>query len=239
MTILVDIGSLRNHIEHIVKVNGVLHDIESHYSLNFHLQPPIVVLNVIVIAAEGLEAKDINGYSDPYCMLGIQPASKSKPLPLDDGGVYCGDEDDDNENVSRNTADAIPKITIASGSSISITIAGDSSIGGGSAPRYAHIQSVRKSSKMHLIFVILPKSNYKTYKKHFISESAGCPSGGNQQESHSMVGQGIPVQRTSKVVDRKGSFKRNQKNNDKTEAKDHTNHSSNTSLRPNPRYIMP
>jgi len=54
-----------------------------------------------------------------------------------------------------------------------------------------------------------------------------------------MVGQGIPVQRTSKVVDRKGSFKRNQKNNDKTEAKDEMNHSSNTTLRPNPRYIIP
>ena len=117
------------------------------------MQPPIVVLNVIIIAAEGLEAKDINGYSDPYCMLGIQPAaevtSKSKHMPLDDGGVYCGDEDDDNENISRNTADAIPKITIASGSSISITIAGDSSIGGGSAPRYVCAQSVRKSSKKH------------------------------------------------------------------------------------------
>ena len=83
-------------------------------------------------------------------MLGIQPAAaKSKNLPLDDGGVYCGDEDEDNEDISRNTADAIPKITIASGSSISITIAGDSSIGGGSAPRYVCAQSVRKSSKKH------------------------------------------------------------------------------------------
>ena len=72
--------------------------------------------------------------------------------------------------------------------------------------------------------------------KYVISESTGRPSGGNQQESHSMVGQGIPVLRTSKVVDRKGSFKCNQKNSDKTEAKDH---SSNTSLRQNPRYIIP
>ena len=95
-------------------------------------------------------------------MLGIQPAAaKSKNLPLDDGGVYCGDEDDDNEDISRNTADAIPKITIASGSSISITIAGDSSIGGGSAPRYVcvYVQSVRKSSKnhFHIDSIIWPK----------------------------------------------------------------------------------
>ncbi|CAH1112490.1 unnamed protein product [Psylliodes chrysocephalus] len=46
-------------------------------------QPPIVVLSVIVIEAEGLEAKDANGFSDPYCMLGIQPmAAPSSPQPL-------------------------------------------------------------------------------------------------------------------------------------------------------------
>ena len=62
------------------------------------MKPPIVVLNVIVIEAEGLEAKDINGYSDPYCMLGIQPGEiKRKPMPLDDGGVYCGDEPEETE----------------------------------------------------------------------------------------------------------------------------------------------
>ena len=36
-------------------------------------QPAIVILNVVVEEAEGLEAKDANGYSDPYCMLGIRP----------------------------------------------------------------------------------------------------------------------------------------------------------------------
>ena len=94
-------------------------------------QPPIVVLNVIVIEAEGLEAKDINGYSDPYCMLGILPTETScKPEPLDDGGVYCGDEpEDDNTTSGSGQNMAVPKIAIASGSSISITIAGDSSIG--------------------------------------------------------------------------------------------------------------
>ena len=32
-----------------------------------------MILNVVVEEAEGLEAKDANGYSDPYCMLGIRP----------------------------------------------------------------------------------------------------------------------------------------------------------------------
>ena len=38
------------------------------------LQPPIVILNCLVAEAEALEAKDANGFSDPYCMLGIRPA---------------------------------------------------------------------------------------------------------------------------------------------------------------------
>ena len=33
-----------------------------------------MMLNVVVTEASGLEAKDANGYSDPYCMLGIRPA---------------------------------------------------------------------------------------------------------------------------------------------------------------------
>ncbi|KAG8196992.1 hypothetical protein JTE90_013136 [Oedothorax gibbosus] len=38
-------------------------------------KPPILVLNITVVEAQGLEAKDPNGFSDPYCMLGIQPAN--------------------------------------------------------------------------------------------------------------------------------------------------------------------
>ena len=38
---------------------------------------PIVMLNVVVEEASGLEAKDANGYSDPYCMLGIRPSATS------------------------------------------------------------------------------------------------------------------------------------------------------------------
>ncbi|XP_048487474.1 BAI1-associated protein 3 [Plutella xylostella] len=50
-------------------------------------RPPTVVLGVTVIEADGLEAKDANGFSDPYCMLGIQPASlPASPRASEDEG---------------------------------------------------------------------------------------------------------------------------------------------------------
>ena len=34
------------------------------------------MLNVIIIEAKDLEAKDSDGFSDPYCMLGIKPGQQ-------------------------------------------------------------------------------------------------------------------------------------------------------------------
>ena len=33
-----------------------------------------------MVEAEGLEAKDVNGFSDPYCMLGIKPGAGHSSL---------------------------------------------------------------------------------------------------------------------------------------------------------------
>ncbi|XP_072156728.1 BAI1-associated protein 3 isoform X1 [Bemisia tabaci] len=46
-------------------------------------KPPIIVLNVVVIEAENLEAKDANGFSDPYCLLGITNHSILSSSSLD------------------------------------------------------------------------------------------------------------------------------------------------------------
>ncbi|XP_076459329.1 LOW QUALITY PROTEIN: BAI1-associated protein 3-like [Babylonia areolata] len=59
-------------------------------------KPPIVILNVTVVGAAGLEAKDADGFSDPYCMLGIMPGSSSSSSQQDNndsGVVYSSDED--------------------------------------------------------------------------------------------------------------------------------------------------
>jgi len=45
-----------------------------------------------------------------------------------------------------------------------------------------------------------------------------------------MVGQGIPVQRTSSVLATKGSFKRNRKNSDITEPKKQQEHFPKTGI---------
>ena len=56
-------------------MNPVLHD--HLMSVASEEKPPIVILNVIVAEADGLEAKDVNGLSDPYCMLGKLSKNKS------------------------------------------------------------------------------------------------------------------------------------------------------------------
>ncbi|XP_032520325.2 BAI1-associated protein 3 [Danaus plexippus] len=54
-------------------------------------RPPTVVVGCGVIEADGLEAKDANGFSDPYCMLGIQPASlPASPRASEDEGRKHG-----------------------------------------------------------------------------------------------------------------------------------------------------
>ncbi|KAF5278098.1 hypothetical protein FQR65_LT03614 [Abscondita terminalis] len=68
-------------------------------------KPPIVVLSVAVMEAEGLEAKDANGFSDPYCMLGIQPvAAPSSPQPLTSNRTLsdtCNDGQGNHEKLRK------------------------------------------------------------------------------------------------------------------------------------------
>ncbi|XP_065318308.1 BAI1-associated protein 3-like [Gordionus sp. m RMFG-2023] len=45
-------------------------------------KPPTLVLNIDLIEARDLESKDVNGYSDPYCMLGIIPGDRKDDISV-------------------------------------------------------------------------------------------------------------------------------------------------------------
>ncbi|XP_065210917.1 BAI1-associated protein 3 isoform X2 [Planococcus citri] len=60
---------LYSYAQKAFRISNEMH--KRYLSVASEEKPPIIVLNVVVIEAEGLEAKDANGYSDPYCLLGI------------------------------------------------------------------------------------------------------------------------------------------------------------------------
>ncbi|KAK7502304.1 hypothetical protein BaRGS_00006257 [Batillaria attramentaria] len=63
-------------------------------------KPPIIILTVTVIEAAGLEAKDADGFSDPYCMLGIMPGRAHD----DSGGVFSSDDESPKKERSQSQA---------------------------------------------------------------------------------------------------------------------------------------
>ncbi|CAI9723929.1 BAI1-associated protein 3-like isoform X3 [Octopus vulgaris] len=55
-------------------------------------KPPILMLNVTVVQARDLEAKDADGYSDPFCMLGIMPSCPVDYSSSESTSSYPDDE---------------------------------------------------------------------------------------------------------------------------------------------------
>ncbi|CAF4554622.1 unnamed protein product [Rotaria sp. Silwood1] len=67
-------------------------------------KPPILILNVEIVEAKDLEAKDANGFSDPYCMLGIVPEMRHfLTTQQSNGGGLSSDEEGANTNTSHDS----------------------------------------------------------------------------------------------------------------------------------------
>ncbi|UJR38386.1 hypothetical protein I4U23_031055 [Adineta vaga] len=64
-------------------------------------KPPILILNVEIVEAKDLEAKDANGFSDPYCMLGIVPEIRKFVIPQQVNSGVSSDEEGANVNSSN------------------------------------------------------------------------------------------------------------------------------------------
>ncbi|CAF4356674.1 unnamed protein product, partial [Rotaria sordida] len=57
-------------------------------------KPPILILNIEIVEAKDLEAKDANGFSDPYCMLGIVPEIRKLVLTQQTSGVGASSDEE-------------------------------------------------------------------------------------------------------------------------------------------------
>ena len=72
-----------------------------------------------MVEASGLEAKDCNGYSDPYCMLGICPAIKGATVASLTPDEVRSNENESNLHAASNglsvAANGTPSSTIRRG----------------------------------------------------------------------------------------------------------------------------
>ncbi|KAL4240529.1 regulation of dense core granule exocytosis [Mactra antiquata] len=79
--------------------------------------PPIVILNATVLSARNLEAKDADGFSDPYCMLGIMPGRRLQSMDGSSEGGSLGSSDEETTSRSRDRDRGFRKFSLKKKSS--------------------------------------------------------------------------------------------------------------------------
>ena len=78
-------------------------DHERLFALASEVKPPVLILNVEVVEAKQLEAKDANGFSDPYCMLGIVPANRAKQEVNTKQTTSSGSDEEAHKSIAQHS----------------------------------------------------------------------------------------------------------------------------------------
>ncbi|XP_052265684.1 BAI1-associated protein 3-like isoform X2 [Dreissena polymorpha] len=80
-------------------------------------KPPIVILKATVLKAKNLEAKDADGFSDPYCMLGIMPVRGLQGVESSESGSLLSSDDENSPKVKDKNSGAFKRFSVKKKSS--------------------------------------------------------------------------------------------------------------------------
>jgi len=129
-------------------------------------KPPLVILYVEIKEAKNLEAKDANGFSDPYCMLGILP---SADLNNNNNNNNSSDEDTVLQNLPGSSKNSSHNATRSE------SLAGSSS---GTVTELVKTSFIKRFSSFR-------RSQHKKHEHGASNRSPSLPKGANKKSHKS------------------------------------------------------